>query len=78
VVNPSLASLVVHVKVLQVVVEIDASRAEVSAEQGRVGGEDGGHVDMALSAQRNGQTGLPFVEVGNDGLVGLASCELGT
>lgn len=41
-----------------------------------MGGEDGGDVDMSLPAESNGETGLPFVEVGDDGGVGLSASEL--
>jgi hypothetical protein len=40
----------VHVKVLQVVVEVHTSSTEISAKKGSVGGEDGRDVDMSLSA----------------------------
>lgn len=30
-------------------------------------GEDGGDVDVAFAAEGDGQAGLPFVEVGDDG-----------
>lgn len=36
-----------------------------------MGGEDGSHVNVSLSAQRNGETSLPLVEVRNDGLLRL-------
>lgn len=50
-VDTSLPGLVVNVKVLEVVVEVDASGTEVSTEEGGVGGEDGGDVNVSLSAQ---------------------------
>ena len=49
VVDAALARLVVDVEVLEVVVEVDAAGAEVAAEQGRVGGEDGCDVDVTLA-----------------------------
>ena len=52
VVDSALAGLVVDVKVLQVVVEVDRARTKVSAEQGRVRREDGRDVDVALPAAR--------------------------
>lgn len=75
-VNTPLAGLVVDVKVLQVVVEVNTSRTEVSAEQSSVGGEDGGDVDMPLSAEGDSETSLPFVEVGDDGGLSFSAREL--
>ena len=75
-VNTTLASFVVHIKVLQVVVKVDASRTKVSSEQGGVGGEDGGDVDVSFPAQGNGETSLPLVEVGDNGGVGLPGRKL--
>lgn len=69
VVDSALARLVVDIEVLEIVVEIDGARAEVTSEQGRVGGEDSSNVDMALAAQGDRETGLPLVEVRNDSLV---------
>jgi hypothetical protein len=76
VVDTPLASFVVDVKVLQVVVEINAPSAEVSSEQGSMRSENGRHVNVALPAERNGKTSLPLVEVGDDRFVSLASREL--
>jgi len=76
VVDSALASLVVDVKVLEVVVEVDATRAEVTAEQGSVGGEDGGDINVTLAAEGNGKASLPLVEVGNNGSVSAARREL--
>jgi len=44
------ARFVVDVKVLQVVVEIDVPRTQVTAEEGSVGREHGGDVNVAFSA----------------------------
>jgi hypothetical protein len=76
VVDTPLASFMIHIKVLQVIVKVDAARAQVPAQQGGVGGKDGRHVDMPLAAQGDREAGLPFVEVGNDGRVGLARAKL--
>ena len=70
-IDTSLSGFVVNVKVLQVVVEINATSAEVSTEKGSVGGENGGNIDVPLSTQRDCETSLPFVEMGNDGLLSL-------
>lgn len=76
VVDSSLAGLVVDVEVGQVVVEVDGSGAEVATEESGVGGEDGGHVNVTLAAEGDSETGLPLVEVGDDGLAALARREL--
>lgn len=65
-VNSTLSCFMVAVKVLEVVVKVDRAGAKVTAEEGCVGGEDGGDVDVALAAERNGDSDLPLVEVGND------------
>lgn len=66
VVDTTLSSFRVNVKVLQVVVEIDGTSAQVSPEKSRVGGEDCGHINATLLAEREGDTRKPFVEMGND------------
>lgn len=76
VVDTSLARLVVDVKVLEVVVEINTSSTQVSSEEGSVRGEDGRDVDVPLPAEGNGETSLPFVEVGHDCRVGFSASEL--
>ncbi len=50
-IDSSFASFMVDIKVLKVVVEIDGSRTEVSTEEGSVSGENGGDVDVTLSAE---------------------------
>lgn len=75
-VDTPLACLVVDVKVLKVVVEVHTSSTQVSSEQSCMCGEDGSDVDMSLPAQWNGETSLPFVEMGDDRFVGLSACEL--
>ena len=54
VVDAALAGFVVDVKVLEVVVKVYRAGAEVAAEQGSVGGKDGGHVDVPFPAERDG------------------------
>lgn len=75
-VDSSLSGFLVYIKVLEIVVEVDASGAEVSSEQGGVGGEDGRDVDVSLSAERDGETGLPLVEVSDDGRLSVVDGEL--
>ena len=72
VIDSALARFMVDVEVLEVVVKVDGAGAEVAAEEGGVGGEDGGDVDVSLAAEGDGEAGLPFVEVGDNGAVELA------
>lgn len=76
VVDASLAGLVVDVKVGQIVVEVDGSRAEVATEKGGMGSEDGRYIDLPLAAERDGQAGQPFVKVSDDGALPLPRGEL--
>lgn len=66
VVDATLASFVVDIKIPEVVVKVDGSSTKVTSEQGSVGGEDGGDVDMTLAAEGDAHTCEPFVEVGNN------------
>lgn len=75
-VDTTLAGFVIDVKVLEVVVKVDAARTEVTAEERSVGRKDGRDINVALAAEGNGKTRLPFVEVSNDGLVAAALGEL--
>lgn len=76
VVDATLASLMIDIKVAQVVVKVDGSGAEVAAEEGGVGSEDGGDVDMTLAAEGNTYTGKPLMEVSNDGSLLLVGSKL--
>ena len=67
VVDAALASFVVDIKILEIVVKIDAARAEVAAKECGVCGEDGGDIDVAFAAKGNREACLPFVEVCDDG-----------
>ena len=49
VVDATLAGLVINVEVLEVVVEIDATRAKVASKQSGVSGEDSRDVDVTLA-----------------------------
>lgn len=66
VIYAAFTGLVVDVKVLEVVVKVDGSRTEISAKKGGMGGKYGSDVEMTLSAKRDGNAGLPFMEMGND------------
>lgn len=74
VVDAALAGLVIDIEVLHVVVEVDGACAEVSTEERRVGCEDCGHVDMTLSAERDGEAGLPLMEMSDDASSEIARC----
>ena len=67
-VDATLAGLGVHIEPLKVVVEVDGAGAQVSPQKRGVGGEDGGHIDAALLAERQTNAGKPLVEMGDDGL----------
>ena len=71
-VDSSFACFVVYVEVLEVVVEINGAGAEVSAQERGVRGEDGRDVDVALATERDPYPREPFVEMGDDGLGGVA------
>ena len=68
-IDPALARLMIDIKVLKVVVEIDGTGTEVSTEESSVGCEDCRNVDVALSAEGDSEASLPFVEMGDNGLV---------
>lgn len=50
VIDTTFTSFMIDVKVLEIVVEIYGSCTEIAAEKGRMGREDGRHVDVAFSA----------------------------
>jgi len=75
-VNTSLPCLVIDIEVLQIVVKVDTSSTEISAKESSMSSEDGGHVDMSLSTQGDSESGLPFVEMSDDGCAGFAGGEL--
>jgi hypothetical protein len=53
-VNATLSSFVIDIKVLEIVVEIDGAGAEVPAEEGCVCGENSGNIDMSLATKGYG------------------------
>jgi hypothetical protein len=55
----------VVVKVLEIVVEIDAACTEISAE-GRVSCKDGGDVNVMFVTKGNGKISLPFMKMHHD------------
>lgn len=72
VVYATLACLVIDIKVLEVIVKVDAASAEVAAEESGVRGEDGGDIDVTLATEGDSETSLPFVKMGDDGGIELA------
>lgn len=75
-VDTTLASFMVDVKVAKVVVKVDGPGTEVSSKQGGVGCEDGGDIDMTLAAQGDAHTSEPLVEVCDHGRSFLMGHEL--
>ena len=73
VIDAALPSFVIDIEVLQVVVEVDRAGAEVATEEGGMGREHGRHIDMTLPAERDGDAGLPLMEVGDDRFREIAS-----
>jgi hypothetical protein len=67
VVNATLASLMVDIKVPEIIVKVNGSSAKITPKQGSMSGKDSGHIDVTLAAKSDTHTGKPFVEVGNDG-----------
>lgn len=67
VVDTAFASFMVNVKVLKVVVKVDGASTEISAQEGSMGSEDCCYIDMAFATERDGEAGLPFVKVGDNG-----------
>ena len=78
VIDASLASFRVHIKVLQVVVEVDGAGAEIPTKKGSMGGENGGDIDLSLLGERQSHTSKPFVELGYHGAFGFSGHKLGT
>jgi hypothetical protein len=68
-VDTTLASFMINVEVLQVIVKVNTSSAEITAQECSMSREHGGQVDMSLPAERDREARLPFVEVGDDGLL---------
>lgn len=62
----------IDVEVLEIVVKVDTTRAEVAAQKCRVCGENCGDVDVAFPAQGYSYPSLPFVEVSYYDLVELS------
>ena len=67
VVDTTLSSFVINIKVLKVVVKVNRAGTQVSAEEGCVCCEDRSDIDVPLPTERNGDPSLPFMEVRHDG-----------
>jgi hypothetical protein len=57
----------IDVEILQIVIEINGTGTEVAAEKCCMCCEYGSDIDMSLTAKGNGDTCLPFMEMGNNG-----------
>lgn len=66
VVDTTLPRFVIDIEVLKIIVEVDGASAEVSAQECCMSCKDSGDIDVPLPAERNGDPGLPFVEVRNN------------
>ena len=66
VIDSSLSSFMVDIKILQIVIEINGTGTEIAAEKGCMCREYSGDVDMSLTAKGYGDTCLPFMEVCNN------------
>lgn len=75
-IDASSSRLLILVKVLEMVVKVFISRAQVSSKQRRMGREDRGHPQVAFSTEDNSHTGHPLMVVRDDGHVGLQVAKL--
>ena len=66
VIDATLASLSIAIKVLEIVVKVGIARTQIASQQCRVCRKDGGDGQFAFLDQRDRNTGLPFVEMRND------------
>lgn len=65
-INTTLTSLVINIKVSEVVVKVNRASTQVTAQKSSVRGKDGSNVNLALLDQWNGNTSQPFVEMSNN------------
>ena len=66
VVYASLPSFGVNIKVLQIIIKVDRSSAEIASKECSVCSEDGGDVYSPFLRQRKSHSCEPFMKVGND------------
>ena len=78
VVDTTLPSFMVNITVLQIVVKVDGASTQVSTQESHMCHEDGGDAKLLLPAERNGLSGLPFVEMRNNGSGELPGSVLST
>lgn len=57
----------INIKATERVVQINRPSSKITTKQSGVCSEDGSDINSALLAKRDSYTGLPFVEVSNDG-----------
>jgi hypothetical protein len=76
VINSSFTSLRIHIEVLEVVVEVDRSGAEIASKESCMRGEDSGNIDSASLAERERDAREPLVEMGNDSFILLVRDKL--
>ena len=72
-VNAAFACLVIDVEVLEVVVEINTTRAEVATQKGCMSRENSGDIDVTFSAEGDGHASLPLVKMSYNSLFELSS-----
>lgn len=75
-IDPTFTSLRIHIKMMEVVIEVNRARAEIPSEEGRMGGEDSRQIHVSLFGQREGNPGEPFMEMGDNGTASLVSDKL--
>ena len=63
VIDATLSSFSIHVKPLEVVVEIDRSGAKISSEEGSMCGENCSDIDSTFFAERKSYARQPFMEL---------------
>ena len=71
-VNAAFTCLVIDVEVLEVVVKINATRAEVATQKGCMGCENSGDIDVTFPAEGDRHANLPFVKMSYHGLLQLS------
>lgn len=62
-INPSVSSLFINIKVGKVVVDVTTSRTQMTTKQRRMCREYCTHVMVSTTRQQHTQTGHPLVEV---------------
>ena len=68
VVDASLPSLSIAIEVLEIIIEVDRTGAEVPPKKRGVSRKDCCYIYPSLLRQRQRDSGQPFVEMGNDSL----------